>query len=203
MDNGVQRRQWIRARIEAIRDELDELIRELGAEPAGDAVEQKGRRLRVIKGGMVLLLLALGAAGAASRYRRALLGATVAMGAGSVFAVALYSHALHAPGPARGIAPPSASISHAPAAAPSGHRAAPRPTPSVPPSPSPTVLPTRDGRTQQPGGGASVGPLPIPSLPAVPSSSITVQVPSPSISVTVGCSRLRIVLRTVRVRICV
>jgi len=200
VDNDVQRRAWIKARIEAISQELDELIRELGE--GGDEAGRPRRKFTIIKGGMVLLLLFLGVAYLVARYRRALAGAAVAAGAASVVAVALLSHsAPRPPGPAHGAphataAPPTAALS------PGGRRASPRPERSRTPT-VPIVVPTRARRAQAPSQGPSSAPVPAPSrAPSVPASASAPATPSPApaFSCSVG---LRLVVVGTGLRICV
>jgi hypothetical protein len=93
VDNGVQRREWIKARIEAIREELDELLHELSGPESGiDEAEQRRRNFKFHKGGLgLLLLLLLSAAylgGRGGRGRR---------GVGSRGRVVLARRAAHQP----------------------------------------------------------------------------------------------------------
>jgi hypothetical protein len=187
VDNGVQRREWIKARIEAIREELDELLHELSGPESGiDEAEQRRRNFKFHKGGLgLLLLLLLSAAYLAASYRRALVGVVVAAGAVSVLAVGLFSHAAPRTNPPAG-RPPARSASAAPS--PSGRGAAPLPTPDRAP-PVPIVVPTRTRRSQEPIETPAGEPAPVPE-PARSAPSLIPSAPaSPSVRPSVGPSR--------------
>jgi hypothetical protein len=201
VDNGVQRRRFIKARIEAIRQELDELIRELDASDVGlDDAEQRRRKFKIVKGGLLALLL-LSAGSVVSRYRKPLLAVT-ATAAASVVAVAVLGH-----GAPRGAIPPvatgpqpamtrvSASL-RLPSSRQPTSRLRPRLTSLVP-----VVPPTRLRRTPNASGAR---PSPLPSPTAVPSGMPS---PQPSGSATPTTSRCAVavsldVLR-VALKICV
>lgn len=158
MDNDVQRREWIKARIEAIHEELDKLLRELGAPETGiDEAEQRRRRFTIYKGGLgAAVPPVLSATCAAMRHRRVLAGTVAAAGAATMVAtVVLPPSGPREPAPPRISAPRVHTVRHA-------H--------SVPHllAPSPTA-----GRTAAPTGA----PSPISSPPRTsPTASIAPQV---------------------------
>lgn len=210
MDKGVQRREFIKARIEAIRHELDELLLELGAGETGlDEAEQRRRKFTIIKGGLLLLLLLLSLGYLVARFRRPLLAASAAAAA-SVVAVAVLGH-----GAPRGTAPPlglgsqSAMTSMSASGAPVHSRyptSVPRPrrTPLVPvvpptrlrrPSSSPVVSRSSAGAGPSPLPSPSAAPSRVPSLRPSGSPAMT-PAPSPSrCAVAVRLDVLRLALK--------
>lgn len=186
MDNGVQRRDWIKARIEAIRQELDELLRELGAPETGiDEAEQRRRKFTLYKGGLLLLLLLLSAGYLVARYRRALIATGVTAAAMSVAAVAILGHGA----PSRTV-PPGALGSPQLSTVGTGSSMNVRPTHARGgPSPRrtllvPVIVPPRPRRSPSPSTPPDVVPSggPIPEPP--PDPTVSVGASSPSASAT-------------------
>lgn len=212
MDNGVQRRQWIKGRIEAIREELDELLRELGAPEADvEEAEQKRRKFTLYKGGLSVLVLLLSLGYFLTRYRRPLLtaAASVTAAAAVVAVVALDRSGPPGAAPAHGhSSQPTATASHsfpAPASAPASRRPTslphPRRTPLVP-----VVVPTRLRRTPSATPTQPVAFEPVPSPlppPALPSSAPPSPVRSPSPGALVCPVGLRLVVLGSGLTVCV
>jgi hypothetical protein len=171
VDDDVQRRAKIHDRIVAIREELDQLLRELGAPESGiEEAEQRRARFTIIKGG--LALAGPGALAAwASRHARGIAAAAVGAGAVAVIAGALLAHGPSAriPHGAPGPAPqPSATAPARPGAPSPSSTVVPKP-PGRPPVPPPVlIVPVRSRR---PSASASAAPAGAPTPPPTPASS--------------------------------
>lgn len=183
------------ARIGEISQELAALVRELGGggDDGGDSPEKRRRAFRLLKGGLILVLIgaSLGmasAAGWAGRHARTIAAATVTVGAAGVIAGALLAHGSPVPRSHAGVPPvkpstaPSASAVPAQptsVGAPSSAAPKPRHTRGVPTIP--VLLPSRGRRPSgSPSGGSAVpvGPSPTPSRPA-PSPTGSPPLPPP------------------------
>ena len=177
------RKQQIWARVGQIRAELDALLREAqGIGDDEDTPEKRRAAFRLLKGGLILVLIgaSLGmahAAGWVGRHARTVAAAAVTVGAAGVIAGALLAHG-SAPPPRHGatgpIPAPSATATLSPSAAPRASASAGEPS-SAPHGPGRTVpapmvaVPSRSRRTGAAASGAPHSPAgasPTPSRPA-------------------------------------
>ena len=192
---GPSREQQIRARIGEIHEELGALLRELRGEGEDeDSPEKKRAAFRLLKGGLILVLIgaSLGmasAAGWAGRNVRTIAATAVTVGAAGVIAGALLAQGSPTPPTQAGVPPvkPPAVPSASASAGPTGSGTA---SPSVqPPSGHPSRVPTvpvlvptrrRPAATASGATASPAGPSPTPSRPA-PSPAPTGSPPPPFI----------------------
>jgi hypothetical protein len=184
------REQQIRARIGEIHEELGALLRELRGEGGEeDSPEKKRAAFRLLKGGLILVLIAasLGMANAAgwtARHARTVAGAAVGAGAAGMIAGALLAHGSPVPHPHAGVPPtrPTAAVSASPShsgssPSPSAH---PRPerTRGLPPT-VPVLMPPRSRRPSPAASGTGTGPVGPSPTPSRPGPSPTSGSPPP------------------------
>lgn len=195
------REQQIRTRIGEIHEELGALLRELKGDGGDeDSPEKKRAAFRIIRGGLILILIgaSLGMANAAgwtARHARTVAAAAAGAGVAAVIAGGLLAHGSPVPHGHAGVPPtrPAPTVS----ASPSPSRSGSSPSPSAHPAPSrtkglpptvPVLLPSRGRRPSPAASGAGtgpVGPSPTPTRPA-PSPTSGSPPPPPPFSCPAG-----------------
>lgn len=184
------RKRQIWARVGQIRAELDALMREAqGIGDDEDTPEQRRAAFRLLKGGLILVLIgaSLGmahAAGWVGRHARTVAAAAVTVGAAGVIAGALLGHG-SAPPVRHGATGPIPRPSGTPTlSAPASVSAAPSPraTPKKkgrPPVPIPVPVLSRSRKPSAPAAGAVAGPVGASPTPGRPSPSPSATSPPP------------------------